>query len=314
MAGLIAYKLASLLATLLAVAIGSFVLLDLIPGDPAINMLGTEARPDTIAAARRLLGLDRAPLERLGVWLAGIPFGELGVSYRYRVPVAELLGQALLVTIPLGLYAAAITVALAGPLAMLAVLHHRRWPDVLITSGAQLGLSTPNFWIAILLVLVLSVRLGWIEASGFPGWHTGAIPALRALTLPALALALPQAAILLRLLRAALLETAREDYVRTARAKGLSQTAVLMRHVLRNALVPSATVLGLQFAVLLAGSIIVENVFVLPGLGRLVFQAIQQNDLVVVRNVVLVIAAMVLVINVAVDLACAALDPRTRAR
>jgi len=314
MAGLIARKLIALFATLLAVAIGSFVLLDLIPGDPAINMLGTEARPDTIAAARRLLGLDLPPFERLGVWLAGIPTGDLGVSYRYRVPVGELIVQALAVTAPLGLYAAAITTAIGGPLALLAVLHHRRWPDVLISSTAQLGLATPNFWVAILLVLVFSVRLGWVEAGGFPGWAAGIGPCLRALTLPAIALALPQAAILLRLLRAALLETAREDYVRTARAKGLTPARVLLRHVLRNAMVPAATMLGLQFAVLLAGSIIVENVFVLPGLGRLVFQAIQQNDLIVVRNVVLAIAAMVLVINVVTDVACAALDPRTRAR
>ena len=307
-------RIVSLIATLIVTAVVAFVLLDLIPGDPALNMLGTEAREDTLAAARRLLGLDRPPLERLLAWLTGIPVGDFGVSFRYRVPVAELLAQGLAVTVPLGLLAVAITVAIALPLAMLAVAFHRRWPDATISVVSQLGLATPNFWVALLLILVFSIGLGWFEASGFPGWSAGVLPALKALLLPAVAMALPQAAILLRAARAALLESARADYARTARAKGLSRGAVLVRHVLANAMMPIATVMGLQFAVLLAGSIIIENVFVLPGLGRLVFQAIQQNDLIVVRNAVLVIAAMVLAINLAVDLCYLALNPRLRGR
>jgi peptide/nickel transport system permease protein len=310
---LVAGRLLALLATLVVTAVAAFVLLDLIPGDPALNMLGTEAREDTLAAARRLLGLDRPPLERLLIWLAGMPAGDFGVSFRYRVPVAELLAQGLSVTVPLGLMAIVITVAAALPLALVAAAWHRRWPDATIGVAAQCGLATPNFWVAILLILVFAIHLGWFDASGFPGWATP-LAALKALVLPAVALALPQAAILLRVSRAAILEVAREDYVRTARAKGLSRSATLVRHVLGNAMMPILTVMGLQLAVLLAGSIIVENVFVLPGLGRLVFQAIQQNDLIVVRNAVLVIAAMVLLINFAVDLCYLALNPRLRGR
>jgi peptide/nickel transport system permease protein len=313
MTRLIVGRIFALVVTLVVTAVAAFVLLDLVPGDPALNMLGTEAREDTLAAARHLLGLDRPPLERMMVWLLGIPGGDFGVSFRYRVPVAELLAQSLSVTAPLGLMAIAITVAVALPLALLAVAYHRRWPDTAISVVAQCGLATPNFWVAILLILVFSIGLGWFDASGFPGW-AAPLAALKALVLPAVALALPQAAILLRVSRAAILEVAREDYVRTARAKGLTQRATLLRHVLGNAMMPILTIMGLQLAVLLAGSIIVENVFVLPGLGRLVFQAIQQNDLIVVRNAVLVIATMVLLINFAVDLCYLALNPRLRAR
>src|SRR5262249_19911864 len=182
-----------------------------------------------------------------------------------------------------------------------------------ISVVAQCGLATPNFWVAILLILVFSIQLGWFDASGFPGW-ADPLRAVKSLLLPAVALALPQAAILLRVSRAALLGVAREDYVRTARAKGVARPAILLRHVLGNAMMPILTIMGLQLAILLAGSIIVENVFVLPGLGRLVFQAIQQNDLIVVRNAVLVIAAMVLVINFVVDLCYLAINPRLRGR
>ena len=309
---LVVGRLVGFLLTLVATAIAAFILLDLIPGDPALNMLGTEARDDTLAAARHLLGLDRPPHERLLIWLAGIPSGDFGVSFRYRIPVGGLILDGLAITVPLGVLAIVIAVALALPLALCAAAFHRRWPDLAIGVFAQIGLATPNFWIAILLILAFSIQLGWLAASGFPGWSAGVVPALQALLLPALALALPQAAILTRVARSAILETVREDYVRTARAKGLSRAATLRRHVLANAMMPIVTMIGLQLAVLVAGSIIIENVFVLPGLGRLLFQAIQQNDLIVVRNAVLVIAAMILAINLVVDLCYLALNPRLR--
>ena len=177
----------------------------------------------------------------------------------------------------------------------------------------QIGIAVPNFWFAILLILLFSVHLQWFSAGGFPGWDEGFAPALKSLLLPALSLAVVQAAILARITRSAVLEVLREDFVRTARAKGLSQRATLWGHVLRNAMIPVLTVMGLQFANLLAGTIVVENVFYLPGLGRLIFQAISNRDLIVVRNCVLLLAAMVIAVNFVVDVLYAVIDPRVKA-
>lgn len=311
---IVAERLLGFLVALLATAVAAFVLLDIVPGDPALNMLGTEAREDTLAAARALLGLDRPAHERLLGWLAGLPFGEFGVSFRYRVPIADLVAEAAAVTVPLALLAMAIAVCTALPLALIAVLRPRGVVDWAVGLFSQVSLAVPNFWLGLLLILLFSITLGWLPAGGFPGWSAGVAPALSALLLPAIALAAPQAGILTRVARAALLETLAEPYVRTARAKGLSRAAVLFRHALRNALLPVITVAGVQFSVMLAGSIIVENLFVLPGLGRLTFQAIQQNDLILVRNTVLLLAAAVMLVNMLVDIAYAAIDPRLRAR
>jgi peptide/nickel transport system permease protein len=177
---------------------------------------------------------------------------------------------------------------------------------------AQAGLAIPNFWFGLLLVLVFAIGLGWLPAGGFPGWRAGVGPALSALALPALALALPQAAILARVTRSAMLDALQEDFVRTARAKGLSERVTLLRHALRNALIPVVTILGLQFSVLIAGAIIIENVFALPGLGRLVFQSIAQHDLIVVKDLVMLFAALAILVNFIVDLLYGVIDPRLR--
>jgi peptide/nickel transport system permease protein len=183
-----------------------------------------------------------------------------------------------------------------------------------VMGATQLGIAIPNFWFAMLLVLLFAVNLRWFSAGGFPGWSAGAWPALKALTLPAIALALPQAAILARVMRSALIDSLGEDYVRTARAKGLSRARALRHHALRNALIPVLTILGLQFSFLLAGAIIIENVFFLPGLGRLIFQAISQRDLIVVESVVMLLVFAVILVTFLVDLAYAAVDPRLRRR
>ena len=182
------------------------------------------------------------------------------------------------------------------------------------TVFAQVCIAVPNFWIGLLLILVFSTQLGWFSAGGFPGWDAGLGAGLKALLLPAIALALPQAAILARVTRAAVLDVLNEDFVATARAKGLSRRAALWRHVVPNALVPVVTILGLQFSFLIAGAVLVENVFVLPGLGRLAFQALAQRDLLVIKDVVLLFAALVVVMNFLVDMAYLALDPRLRGR
>jgi peptide/nickel transport system permease protein len=208
----------------------------------------------------------------------------------------------------------AMTTVLALAVGVYAASHHNRAGDVGLMAATQVGVAIPNFWFAILLILLFAVHLRWFAAGGFPGWEDeGVLGGVKALLLPAISLAVVQAAILARITRSAVLEVMREDYVRTARAKGLSRRATLWRHVLRNALIPVVTVMGLQFANLLAGTIVVENVFYLPGLGRLIFQSISNRDLIVVRNCVMLLAAMVVIVNFVVDLLYAVIDPRVKA-
>ncbi len=305
-------RFVALVATLLATAAVAFFLLEVIPGDPALDMLGTEVREDTLAALRTQLGLDRPMWVRFIEWIGGLLTGDLGMSYRYRVPVSELIAEPLMITLPLGLLAIVITVVIALPLGALAARYRGRTLDVVVTVFSQIGLAVPNFWFAVLLILVFSITLGWFASGGFPGWSAGFFVALKALLLPALALALPQAAIIARVTRSAVLEVLDADFARTARAKGLTRNATLWKHVLRNAMIPVVTVMGTQFTFLLAGSIIVENVFYLPGLGRLVFQAITQRDLVVIKNVVVLLAALIVFMNFLVDVSYAVLNPRLR--
>ncbi|WP_406856914.1 ABC transporter permease [Alsobacter sp. KACC 23698] len=307
-------RLLALLATLAAATLIVFTVMEVLPGDPAQVMLGTEARPDTLAALRDKLGLNQPAPERYVAWVAGLLRGDFGVSYTYSTPVSELLAERLLVSLPLALLALALATAIAIPLGAWAAANRNGAADLSVMTATQVGVATPNFWFAMLLVLLFSITLRWLPAGGFPGWSAGPWPGLRALILPAVALALPQASILARVMRSSLLDTLGEDYVRSARAKGLSEGQALRRHALRNALIPVLTIMGLQFSFLLAGTIIIENVFYLPGLGRLVFQAINQRDLVVVKSVVVVLVASVIVVNFAVDMAYAVVDPRLRRR
>jgi len=311
-------RFASLLLTLLAASVVVFTVLDILPGNAAEVMLGESATPQSVAALSAKLGLDRTPVVRYVDWMKGLATGELGMSIAYDTPIAQLVGERLVVTVPLALLAMALTTAIAFALGLFAAARHGRAGDVGVMSASQIGIALPNFWFAILLIWLFAVKLRWFSAGGFPGWSEadggGAMPALRALVLPALALAVVQAAILARIVRSAVLDVLREDFVRTARAKGQSPRGVLWGHVLRNAMVPVLTVMGLQFANLLTGTVVIEQVFSLPGLGRLVFQAIANRDLPVVRNVVMLLAAMVVVINFVVDVLYVVVDPRLRAR
>jgi ABC-type dipeptide/oligopeptide/nickel transport system permease component/ABC-type transport system substrate-binding protein len=305
-------RLAVLLLTLICATAVVFVIVQVVPGDPVRYMMGLQAEPDTVAAMRRTLGLDAGPLERYAHWVAGLARGDFGLSYTYRVPVRSLIGERLGVSVPLALYALVLAAAVAFPVGFAAAARRGRASDAWLTSLTQLGLAIPNFWLGMLLVLVFAVGLHATSAGGFPGWDAGFWPALRALTLPAVALAMPQAAILARVLRGALIDTLDEDYIRSARAKGASEAQILWRHALPNALVPVLTILGMQFSFLLAGGVIIENVFFLPGLGRLVFQAIEQRDLIVVQGVVIVLVLAVICVSFLVDLAYELIDPRLR--
>jgi len=227
-----------------------------------------------------------------------------------------LIVERLQVTFPLAVLSMTLSVTLALSLGLFAASRHNRLGDVGVMAASQMGIAIPNFWFAILLILLFAVKLQWVSAGGFAGWSEddggGLWPAVQSLLLPAVALALVQAAILARVTRSAVLEVMREDFVRTARAKGLTRRQALWRHVLRNAMIPVLTIMGLQFANLITGTIVVENVFVLPGVGRLVFQAISNRDLVVVRDVVMLLAGVVVVVNFVVDVLYAWVDPRLR--
>jgi peptide/nickel transport system permease protein len=308
----LARRLLGLILTLFAVSLVVFLVLEVLPGDVAEVMLGTEAREDTLAALRIQLGLDRPAHIRYFAWIGGLFGGDLGVSHTYDVPVAGLVAERLAVTAPLALLAFVLSTLIAVPLGMFAATRRGRAGDWGVMGFSQIGLAIPNFWFAILLILVFAVWLRWLPAGGFPGWAAGPGVALRALILPAVALALTEAAILARVTRSAVLEVMGEDYVRTARAKGLGWRPIMWRHVLRNALIPVTTIMGLQFAFLLAGAVIIENVFTLPGLGRLVLQAIFQRDVIVVKDAVLILAGMVVLVNFLVDLLYAAIDPRPK--
>ncbi|MDD5335441.1 MAG: ABC transporter permease [Rhodoferax sp.] len=306
-------RLTTLLATLLGASVVIFLVLEILPGNAAQILMGPDASPEAVQALAVKLGLNLPPLERYWQWVSGLLVGDLGLSYTYSSPVLDLVLERLALTVPLALMAMLLTTVLALAVGIYAASRHNRLGDVGMMGLAQVGIAVPNFWFAILLILLFSVQLQWFSAGGFPGWDEGVAQALKSLLLPAVSLAVVQAAILARITRSAVLEVLREDFVRTARAKGLSQNATLWGHVLRNAMIPVVTVMGLQFANLLAGTIVVENVFYLPGLGRLIFQAISNRDLIVVRNCVMLLAAMVIVVNFVVDVLYAVIDPRVKA-
>jgi peptide/nickel transport system permease protein len=312
MIALLSRRLAGLLVTLAVVSLLIFAVMDLLPGDPAAIMLGTSATPETLAALRHDLGLDRPLLLRYGQWLVGVFSGNLGQSYTYGVPVSGLILDRLAVTLPLALMAIVLSVAIAIPLGVLAASRRGGAFDAIASIFSEISIAVPAFWVALLLIILFSTTLGLMPAGGFPGWGAGIWPAVKALLMPAVALALPQAGVLTRVTRSAVLETLHEDFTRTAFAKGLSAKKVLWRHSVPNALVPIFTVLGLQFTFLVAGAVLVENVFNLPGLGRLAYQALSQRDIVVMQDVVLFFAALVIIMNFVVDLSYLAIDPRLR--
>jgi peptide/nickel transport system permease protein len=285
----------TLLATLIGASIVVFLVLEILPGNAAQMLMGPDASPDAVAALATKLGLDQPAMQRYWEWISGLVVGDMGNSYAYSTPVLELVLERLALTVPLALMAMVITTVLALIAGVYAASRHNKLGDVGVMGLAQIGIAIPNFWFAILLILLFSVKLQWFSAGGFPGWTEDAggspLEAIKALLLPAIALAVVQAAILARITR----------------------SAVLWGHVLRNAMIPVITVMGLQFANLLAGTIVVENVFYLPGLGRLIFQSISNRDLIVVRNCVMLLAAMVVIVNFVVDILYAVIDPRVKA-
>lgn len=307
-------RLLGLVATLLAASAIIFLMTHILPGDAAELLLGMNADPEAIAALRQEMGLDAPLAERFLAWLGAVMRGDLGLSWTYEIPVAQLIAERAAVSVPLALLAVILSVAVALPIAIYAAANRGRAVDRTAMAGAQLLLSVPNVWLGLMLILLFAVTLGWLPAGGFPGWDAGLGAALGALVMPAIALAAPQTAILARLARTALVETMDQDFVALAQAKGLSRAQAVWRHALPAALSPIITIIGLQFGFLLAGAIIIETVFSLPGLGRLLFQAVGQRDFPVVEGVVLVVVFAVVLVNGLCDMLGLLADPRVKQR
>lgn len=307
-------RLLGFAATLLVAAGVIFWLLDLLPGDPAQFMLGINATPESVARLRAQMGLDAPAHQRFIDWILGMLRGDFGISYTQRAPVAELIQGRLGVTLPLSVMAMLISMLVGLPLGILAARRRGKALDTIIMVTAQTGIAVPNFWFGMLLTLLFAVTLRWLPPGGFTPWNEDPAAAVRGLILPSLALALPQASILARVMRTALVDVTGQDYIRTARAKGLTMDEAVRRHGVRNAVLPVLTILGLQFAYLVAGTIIVENVFYLPGLGRLIFTAISERDLVLVRGTTIILIVTVTATMLLTDITYALVDPRLRER
>ncbi len=307
-------RFATFVATLVCASVVIFLVLEILPGNAAQTMLGAEAPPSAVEALTHKLGLDRPPAERYFDWVGGMLVGDFGQSYTYDTPAAEVVTEALSVTVPLAVIAVLINIVLGLVAGIFAAARHNRLGDVGVMAISQLGIAIPSFWLGIMLIVVFAIWLQWLPAGGFPGWEDDIGDAVEALIMPAIALAFFQAAILARTTRSAVLEVSREDFVRTARAKGLSRRRALWGHVLRNAMIPIATIVGMQFANLFVLTIVVEPVFSLPGLGQLILHSISNRDVLVVQDVVMLLVALVLVTNFFVDLTYAVIDPRLQAR
>ena len=306
-------RLVNFLVTLFAVSIIVFAAMNVLPGDPALTILGLDATEDALEALRQRLGLNEPLTKRYFLWIGNALTGNFGISHSFSVPVSDLIIERLPLTVSLAISGMACTVILAFVLGVFAAANHKRYGDWGVMVISQLGIALPAFWLSILLVLLFAVKLRWLPPGGFPGWENPT-DAIRSLILPTLALSLVQSAVLARVTRSSMLEVMRQDYIRTARASGFNRSRILWRHTLPNALIPIVTIIGMQFAALVTGTIVIENVFYLPGLGKLIFQSISNRDLPTVQALVMLFAAIVIIANFIVDITYSVIDPRLKDR
>lgn len=305
-------RLAWLLVSLVVASVLVFTVVNVLPGDLAAVMLGTSATPESLETLRRQLGLDQPGWQRYLQWVGGLVRSDFGTSLLSHAAVGPLIIQKLSVSAPLALASATVSLAIALPLGVIAGVNHRNALGAAISAISLVGIAMPAFWAGLLLATLFAIELKLLPAGGFVDWSENPLAAARSLILPALALGLVQSAVLTRYVRSAIIDVQREDFLRTARAKGLSRWQALRRHGFRYAAIPVVTILGIQLTGLLVGAIVVENVFVLPGLGRLLFQSVGNRDLLVVQDVVMVLTAVVLTVNFLIDLSYRLLDPRIR--
>jgi len=299
--------------TLLTVSVVVFAVMNILPGDPALTILGLEASDDAINALRVKLGLNEPVFTRYINWVLNALNGDFGESHSFGVPVSGLILERISMTVSLAVFGMLLTIIIALSLGVGAAANHRKFGDWGVMFFSQLGIAVPAFWLSILLVILFAVKLRWLPPGGFPGWGDPLL-AIKSLILPTIALALVQSAVLARVTRSSALEVMRLDYIRTAKASGFSRKRILWRHVLPNALVPIVTIVGMQFAAVVTGTIVIENVFYLPGLGRLIFQSIANRDLPTVQALVMMFAVIVVTANFIVDLLYSVIDPRLRER
>jgi peptide/nickel transport system permease protein len=310
--GYVQRRLVTTVPVMLLVSLFAFLLMQIVPGDPAIAIAGGEASAAQVEAIRQTLGLDRPWYMTLAAWYGNLLRGNLGYSYVLNMPVIDAIAERLPVTLSLAFLSLALTVPVSVAAGVAAACRRGGLTDLGLMTGALLGVSLPNFWIGIMAILLFSVHLGWFPSGGYVPFGADPLGYLHALFLPACVLGLFQIGLLARITRSAMLDTLSQDYVRTARAKGAPEWRTIVDHALRNAAVPIATVIGLIFSLLVTGAVVTEQVFALPGLGRLIVQAILNRDYPLIQGSLLVIAASFVLINLAVDLLYAWLDPRIR--
>lgn len=305
-------RIITLLLTVVFVILLTFSAFRIIPGNPALAILGTEATPEQVEALQAKLGADLPLFEQLARWLKGVAVLDFGESLRFATPVLDLIGGRIPVTLSLALMSLAMTVVVSIPLGIAAARARGKAADLIVSIGTQLGLAVPSFWSGIVLILLFGLTLKWVSVSRFVPWSEDPWLAFKSLLLPAVAVAIPQIAIVVRYLRTTMLEQLGLDYVRTAYSKGLTEFTILYKHVLKNALIPVITVVGMNFGEILAGSLVIEQVFTLPGMGRLLITAIANRDYPLIQGMVVLIAFAVISINFLVDLSYRWLDPKIR--
>jgi peptide/nickel transport system permease protein len=312
---MVSFIIRRMLQTLLVLVIVTFVVflvMHSMPGDPVVMYLGPDATVEQIDYYTHVFGLDQPLLVQYGKWVAGLCRGEMGRSIVYRRPIASIVWPRLRVTLTVALPAFLIAVVLGVGLGVVAALRRGKLADSVITVFVNIGMAMPVFWLSILLVFVLSLKLGWLPVQGFTRPSEDLAAAVRKLIMPVGVLALGPMASLARQTRSAMLEVVRQDYVRTARAKGVPEGSVIVAHALRNALIPIVTLMGMQLGYMLGGSVLIEQVYVIPGMGNMLITAILNKDYLLVQSMVLVIAAGVSIFNLLVDIAYGLIDPRIR--
>lgn len=305
-------KLLSIILTLFFVSVLIFLVFQIIPGNPAEIILGTEADPAQIKALERELGLDKSMFQRYISWIGGLLRLDMGESLKYRMPVSTLFLRKLPVTLTLTLYSLILSIIIAIPLSIQITLKSDKWYSSIITAITQLGISIPSFWLAFLLIYVFAVKLDIFDTLSYNAMAGGFLQRLKNFFLPSLAIAIPNISTIIRYMQAAILDEINKDYVRTARMKGMTLKEILYKHVLKNALIPVITVIGMSLTSSVGGSLIIENVFALPGIGSLIVASISSRDFPLIQSVVIAVAFLVIFINFIIDIAYGLIDPRIR--
>jgi peptide/nickel transport system permease protein len=312
MAEFVIKRLLAAIPVLFLVSLIAASIMQLVPGDPAAIIAGQSASDADVAHVREVLGLDRPFPERLWDWYVGLAHGDLGQSLLLNRPVTQAIAERVPVTLALAGFALFLTIALGVPCGVIAALRPNTWIDQAVLTFALLGVSIPNFWLSLMLIVLFGVMLDWLPAGGYIAFGDDPVGWVRCLILPGFSLALLQVGLLARITRSTMLEVLRQDYVRTARAKGLPVTRVIGKHALKNVMIPVITVIGISFGLLLSGSVVIETVYSIPGMGRLLANAIFGRDYPVIQGGLLVTAAVLVGLNLVVDLLYAVLDPRVK--